>query len=167
MNRVWKLLILIFTIIILDQLTKAAVQSNFSLGESITIIPDFFNFTYVRNPGAAFGFLADAHDNIRKPLFLLVPVIACFWLVYLIWTTRKGPIVLSLAYSLILAGAIGNLWDRFTLDYVVDFLDFHMGGKHFPAFNIADSSISIAASLLIYDFFVQLKEEKMKKSKKG
>lgn len=168
MNRIFKLLIAIFSLIILDQMTKAYIQQNFSLGETMSVIDGLFNITYVRNPGAAFGFLANAHSNIRKPLFLFLPVVACFWLVYLIWKERNVPNpLLSVAYSLILAGAIGNLWDRFTLDYVVDFLDFYMGTSHFPAFNVADSAITVAAGLLIIDFFKNIPAKKDESSEKA
>ena len=93
------------------------------MGESIEIIPGFFNFTYVRNTGAAFGFGAGAHDWFRIAMFLALPVLACFWLLHLMWKERHGCVYLATAYALILAGAIGNLIDRFTLRYVVDSLD--------------------------------------------
>lgn len=160
MNKIWKFSLLITGLIILDQLTKGAIQTNFKLGESIEIIPGLFNFTYVQNPGAAFGFLASADDIIRKPLFLFIPVVACVWLLVLIWQSRHQDILLGTSYSLILAGAVGNLIDRFSMGYVVDFLDFHIQAKHFPAFNVADSCITIAAILLIYDFLRQFKSNK-------
>jgi signal peptidase II len=162
MDRIWKYALVIFTIILVDQFSKGLIQHNFSLGESKPIIEGLFNITYVRNPGAAFGMGAGASDGWRKFLFLFIPVLACIWLCILIWQSRKGPALLGWAYSLILAGAVGNLWDRFTLRYVVDFLDFYWGANHFPAFNIADSCISIAAGLIIYDLIMQkLKERKV------
>lgn len=160
MNMIYKMCILISTIIIGDQVTKAIVQQNFYLGESIPVINDIFHFTYVRNPGAAFGMFGQSHDWIRVPLFFGVPVIACFWLVYLIWTTRNTNKLQCLAFSLIFAGAVGNLIDRFSMNYVVDFLDFFWKTHHFPAFNIADSAISIAAVLLIYEVLFLNKEKK-------
>jgi signal peptidase II len=163
MNRIWKMALLIVGIILADQLTKGAIQSKFQLHETIDIIDGFFNLTYVRNPGAAFGFLADAHENIRRPLFLFIPVGVCIFLVKLIWVERNKSFLLCLTYSLILAGAIGNLIDRFALGYVVDFFDFYYGSSHFPAFNIADSAITIAAFLLIYDFILSLKRENEEK----
>ena len=167
MNRIWKYSLLMTVIILADQLTKGAIQSNFYLGESVPIIKGFFNFTYVRNPGAAFGFMAEAGAHIRKPLFLWLPVIACIWLVVLIWKSKKDESILSgLSYSLIFAGAVGNLMDRFSMNYVVDFLDFHQGSHHFPAFNIADSSISIAAVLLIYEFILDAKKLKQENAEK-
>lgn len=160
--------IVMAVIIFLDQLTKVLIQQKFSLGESFPIINGIFNFTYVRNPGAAFGFMANAHEAIRKPLFLFIPIVACIWLFYLLWQGKNGPKILASAYTLILAGAIGNLIDRFRLGYVVDFLDFYWGHRHFPAFNIADSAITVAAFLLIIDFFLENKRRKQEGlTKKG
>ena len=152
--------VLIATIIIVDQITKAMIQQKFYLGESIPVIKNFFHLTYVRNPGAAFGMLGTAPDYIRTPLFFALPVVACFWLIYLIWTTREKDLVQCVAYSLIFAGAVGNLIDRFSLNYVVDFFDFFYGPHHFAAFNIADSSITIAAILLIIDILFLQKHKK-------
>ena len=159
MNKILGYILLITTIIFFDQLTKYAIVGiyDFKLGESFSVIDGFFSFTYVRNPGAAFGFLANAPDSVRAPLFLLIPVLASIWLIWLIWKTYKVNFVLTLAYALIFAGAVGNLIDRFRLDYVIDFLDFYVGNSHFPAFNIADSSITIAAGLLILDLILQAK----------
>ncbi len=151
MNMIYKMCIMMSAIIIGDQATKAIVQQNFYLGESLPVIEGFLHFTYVRNPGAAFGMFAQAPDYIRIPLFFVVPVLACFWLVWLIGTTRNTHKLQCLSYSLIFAGAVGNLIDRFSMNYVVDFLDFFWGNHHFPVFNIADSAISIAAALLIYE----------------
>lgn len=160
MNRIFKMCVMIATVIICDQISKGLVQQKFFLGESIPVIPDFFHLTYVRNPGAAFGMLAFAPDYIRMPLFFALPVIACFWLLYLIWSTRNTNFLHCLAYSLIFAGAVGNLIDRFTMNYVVDFFDFFWRSHHFAAFNIADSAISIAAGLLIVDLlFLSKKNE--------
>lgn len=160
MNRIFKMSVMIATIIISDQITKGLVQQKFFLGESVPVIPNFFHLTYVRNPGAAFGMLAYAPDYIRTPLFFALPVLACFWLIYLIWTTRNTNFLHCLAYSLIFSGAVGNLIDRFTMNYVVDFFDFFWGTHHFAAFNIADSAISIAAMLLIVDLlFLSKKKE--------
>lgn len=160
MNRIFKMTVMIFALIILDQLTKAVVQQKFALGESITIIDGFFNFTYVRNPGAAWGMGANSSDWIRIPLFFVIPVFACFGFMWAIWTTRNQRLITCSAYSLILSGAIGNLIDRFTMNYVVDFFDFYIGTSHFPAFNIADSAITIGAILIVIDVLFFEKREK-------
>lgn len=160
MNRIFKMSVLIAAIIICDQITKGIVQQKFALGETVPVIPNFFHLTYVRNPGAAFGMLGYAPDYIRTPLFLALPVVACFWLLWLIWQSRNKNFWHCLAYSLIFAGAVGNLIDRFSMNYVVDFFDFFIGTHHFAAFNIADSSITIAATILIVEllFFSQKNE---------
>lgn len=162
MARFWSLSLLMSALIIIDQLTKGAIESNLYYGQSIPVIKDFFSITYVKNTGAAFGFGADGPLWFRQIFFLGLPVIFCFWIFYLLIKTLKGPFYVSLAYALIIAGAVGNLIDRFNLGYVVDFLMFYWKKEenHFPAFNVADSCISIAAGLLIIDFFVQLRAKK-------
>lgn len=152
MNRLFKMSVLIATIIISDQITKGIVQQKFALGESIPVIPEFFHLTYVRNPGAAFGMFGTASDYIRTPLFFILPVIACFWLLWLIWHSRNTNFWHCLSYSLIFSGAVGNLIDRFTMNYVVDFFDFFIGTHHFAAFNIADSAITVGAAVLVVEY---------------
>jgi signal peptidase II len=165
MKRVkWLSALIIFTLIA-DQVTKYLVRAHFFLGDSKAILDSIFSLTYVRNPGVAFGFLATAPDNIRRPVLLAIPLIACVWLGVLIWQNRKSNNwILGLAYALIFSGAMGNLIDRFFLGYVVDFFDFYWGDAHFPAFNIADSCKSIAAALLILDFLLELKKNKKKET---
>ncbi len=158
--RFWKLLLLMVFLVIGDQLTKGAIQSSFYYGESIPVINGLFNLTYVRNTGAAFGFMAGTHETIRQIMFLFVPVIFSGWVFYMLVKSLKGPFFLSLAYALILAGATGNLIDRFTLGYVVDFLDFYYQASHFPSFNVADSCITVAGGLLLIDFFIQAKAKR-------
>lgn len=160
MNRIFKLSLMIATLILVDQFSKVLIEQYYLLGESTPIIDGFFSLTYVRNTGAAFGFGANAHDSVRKFLFLLIPVLVCLYLVYLIWATRKGALQLSLAYSLILSGAIGNLIDRFWLGYVVDFFHFYYRDYHYPAFNVADSCITVGAAILIFDFLMEIKRKK-------
>ncbi len=160
MKNIWACSIIGSFIIIVDQITKAVIQDKLYLGQSIKVIDGFFNITYVKNPGAAFGFMAGANEPVRKFLFLLIPVFACFWLLYLIWGVRNKNKLLCFAYSMILSGAIGNLIDRFSLGYVVDFLEFYLGKSYFPAFNVADSSISVAAGLLVIDFLIEFKNKK-------
>ncbi len=154
MNRIWQMTLLIVAILFLDQFSKGAIQTNFQVGESVNVIPGFFNLTYVRNSGVAFGMGQTFPDIVRMILFKIIPVIACFWFVYLIWDSRKKSYMLCLAYSMIFAGAVGNLIDRISLDYVVDMFDFYYGTYHFAAFNVADASISVAAGIYIVDYFL-------------
>ena len=162
MKRFWSLCLLMSTLIITDQLSKGAIQTSFYYGETLPVIKGFFSLAYVKNTGAAFGFGANGPEWFRQIFFLGLPVLFCGWIFWLLIKTLKGPFYISLAYALIIAGAIGNLIDRFSLGYVVDFLMFYWKeeANHFPAFNVADSCITIAAGLLIIDFFQQLKEKK-------
>ena len=148
-------------IIVVDQWTKIYVFNHFYLGESVPVIDGLFNLTYVRNSGAAFGFGGAFHNYLRYTLFLALPVVACFVITYLLLKSLKGTPIMSWAYALILGGAIGNLIDRFRLDFVVDFFDFYIGKHHFATFNIADSAITIAAGLIIIDYFLQKKQERL------
>ena len=162
MNRIFKLLVMISSMIILDQMTKGYFQSNYKLGQSVPIIDGFFNFTYVQNRGAAFGFGATSGDWFRITFFKVLPVFVVLALIYIIWKERneKTKAWISWAYGLIVAGAVGNLIDRIGLDYVVDFLDFYIGNSHYPAFNVADSCISTAFVMIVIDM---IQEERRKK----
>ena len=147
-------------IVLTDQLTKGAIQSNFALGEGIVVIDNFFNLIHAQNTGAAWSIGANSSGAVRVIFLLFLPVVACFWLLHLIWTTRRGSFLPCLSYSLILAGAIGNLIDRFSLGYVVDFFDFYINHSHFPTFNVADSSISVAVGLLLLSSFKDYRKKK-------
>lgn len=161
MARFWKLLVMICFLIIVDQLTKGWTQSTFRFeGETLKVIDGFFSLTFVKNPGAAFGMGGQASLLVRQLMFLVVPTLFSGWVAFMLVKTIKGPFHLSLAYALILAGAIGNLIDRYTLGYVVDFFLFYFRQYDFPAFNVADSCITIAAGLLIWDMLLQLKKKK-------
>lgn len=141
--------VVIFLSVLLDQITKQAVLNRFFLGESISIIPNFFSLTYVRNKGAAFGFLHSAPESFRAPFFLAVPLIAILILGFLFYRLKPHEKLSAWALSLILSGALGNLIDRVRFGYVVDFIDvYYEPWGHWPAFNIADSAIVIGVSLL-------------------
>jgi signal peptidase II len=145
----WLWLTVIF--LVLDQVTKQLAATNMELGQSINIL-SFFNITYVHNPGAAFSFLAD-QGGWQRWFFTAIATIAS--IVFIVWLakTPKQQKLLSVAFALMLSGAIGNLIDRVLFGYVIDFLDFYGFGYHFPAFNIADSMIFIGAALMILDSF--------------
>jgi len=129
------------------------VMARFSLHESLSVIPGFFDLTYVRNPGAAFGFLAQASPAFRSFFFSAVAVVAVFLILYFIIRHKEGTLLQTTALSLISGGALGNLLDRVRFGEVVDFLDFYVGSYHWPAFNVADSAISVGACLLLYEIF--------------
>jgi signal peptidase II len=137
-------------VIVLDQLSKAAISSRFVSGESQPVT-SFFNLVLAHNTGAAFSFLNDA-GGMQRWLFSAVAVVASVWIV---WLLRRHPSqkLFCFALAFILGGALGNLIDRIAYGYVVDFLDFYWGGYHFAAFNLADSAITCGAALLIWDSF--------------
>lgn len=144
----WHWLALSAVVIVLDHITKALIQQSFMPGETRVIAP-FFNLVLAFNTGAAFSFLADAGGWQRGFFIALTTVVS----VFLIWLMRRHPQnrLLCLAMSLILGGAMGNLYDRVMLGHVVDFIQLHAGGYYWPAFNVADSAISTGAALLILD----------------
>lgn len=136
----------------LDQASKIAIDKSFQLYESIAIIPSFFNLTYVHNTGAAFSFLSEAGGWQRwffAALAIVMSVIMSIWLTRL----KEHETLLAVALSLILGGAIGNLIDRLFYGYVIDFLDVYYGTYHWPAFNIADSAITVGVGLMLIDSF--------------
>jgi signal peptidase II len=135
-------------IIVLDQLTKVLILQHYQLGDG-TPITSFFNIVRVHNPGAAFSFLAWA-SGWQRWFFIVLGIAASIFITWLL--RRHGhETMFAWALTLILGGAIGNVIDRAWHGYVVDFLDFHAGGRHFPAFNLADSAITLGAILLILD----------------
>jgi len=135
-------------IAVLDQLTKAAVQSNLALGEVVPLAR-FFNLVLVFNTGAAFSFLAGA-SGWQRELFIGIGALAAVVIVFLL-RRHPGDILFCAGLAAILGGALGNLCDRVLLGKVVDFLDFHALGWHWPAFNLADSAITVGAALVILD----------------
>lgn len=137
------------TVLLLDQLTKLWIMTDFALGDS-RYISSFFNLVRAHNEGAAFSFLSDAGGWQRWFFTFLSTVISLIIIVWLVRLPRQ-KIIEAMALSLILGGALGNLYDRVTLGYVVDFLDFHWAGWHFAAFNVADMGISVGAGLIIID----------------
>ena len=140
------------TVLLLDQCSKLWIMERYAYGEG-EFFTSFFNLVRVHNYGAAFSFLSDAGGWQRWAFSLLAAVIS---VVIVLWISRLPTQrkLEGLALALILGGALGNLYDRLSLGYVVDFLDFHWSGRHFPAFNIADSGISVGAVLLILDGFI-------------
>lgn len=133
-----------------DQGTKLWIEALLDPGQYLTITP-FFDLVLVFNRGAAFSFLADA-SGWQRLFFIAVAVVASGLIIHLLRKHQDEPLF-SLGLALILGGALGNLWDRVALGHVVDFLLLHAYGYHWPAFNLADSAITVGAGLLIYDGF--------------
>lgn len=146
------LLFLAGTLVVLDQATKAVIRAELDLYDSVTVIPGFFDLTRVHNAGAAFGVL-NAVDFPYKALALAVVATVALVAVALYATTLPASQLLArVGLACITGGAAGNLIDRLTSGYVLDFVDVYWRGWHFWAFNVADAAITIGVSLMILDF---------------
>ncbi len=143
----------------LDQASKVYVHTAMKVGESKTLIPGFFNFTYARNTGGAFGFGSESHELIRAFLFLLVPLVCAAVIFFMLRETRDR--LQAAALAVILGGAAGNYMDRIRLGYVVDFIDWHLAGRwRWPTFNLADSFIVTGAMYLGFVYFREYLDER-------
>ena len=150
----WTWLSLATIIILLDQFTKILIVGAYRLGDS-TQVTSFFNIVRVHNEGAAFSFLAQA-GGWQRWFFTAIGAIAVIAIVWML-RSHAGQKLFAFALSLILGGAVGNVIDRMWYGYVVDFLDFHAAGIHFPAFNVADSAITCGAICLILDELLRVR----------
>ncbi len=140
---------LVALLVALDQLTKALVAGTVDLYRSVPVIPGFFNITHIRNSGAIFGFFSNSES---LPVFIGLRVatfLALGFVIYYFIKTPAGATLTKISLALVLAGAVGNFFDRLLRGYVTDFLDFYLGQAHFPFFNVADSCITVGAALLI------------------
>ena len=138
-------------VLLLDRLTKWAVASNIALYNSVAIIPGCFSLRHVENTGAAFGLFAESAAQWKVGALVSFSILALIVVSALLWKNGHSLTTTSIGLSLILGGAMGNLWDRMVSGHVVDFLDFYFGNYHWPAFNVADSAIVIGAILLVSD----------------
>ncbi len=146
-------------IVVLDQITKTFVMHTMHLHESIPIIAGFFNLTYIRNPGAAFGMFATSNSAFRLIFFAGTSIFALGLLGTIFYRMHPADVCGQLSVSGIFGGAIGNLLDRLQYGEVVDFLDFYVGGYHWPAFNVADSAITVGVVSLLILFAMDNKRE--------
>lgn len=144
--------LLSLAIIVVDQITKVYVMQAMRLHESIPVIPNFFSITYIRNPGAAFGFLSSSSGSFRFVFFGLTSIFAMGLLGTILVRMPKHDWMGQLSVAAILGGAIGNLLDRLRYGEVIDFLDFYVDAYHWPAFNVADSAITVGVVFLILHF---------------
>jgi signal peptidase II len=137
----------------LDQLTKAAIERSLGLYQSVVVLP-VLEITRYHNPGAAFSFLAGA-AGWQRWLFTALAIIVSVALILWLRRIDRGDATLASSVALILAGALGNVIDRLRLGHVIDFISFHWGEHYFPAFNVADSAITIGAALLLLDAWLE------------
>jgi signal peptidase II len=136
-------------IVVFDQLSKIIVDRSMALHRSIPIIDGFFNLTYVRNTGAAFGIFAGSAEMFRRPFLIAVSVVAIGFIVAMLKRLAEKATWLITALAFILGGAIGNLIDRVIYGEVIDFLDCFWGDYHWPAFNLADSFITVGVTITL------------------
>ncbi len=157
-----KYLLLFFVsnfLIILDQLTKYMVTIHVPLHYSISVIEGFFSITHIRNPGVAFGLFAGHESEYKVLFFIVISIIAIIAILVIFHQTPDDKRMVKVGLILIFSGAIGNLIDRILHKEVIDFLDFFYNGSHWPAFNVADSCITIGVSFMIVDLFCGYPEE--------
>ena len=145
------------SVFMLDRITKIAIERYVSQWESYTLIPGFFDLVHAKNPGAAFGMFAQSESEFRTFLLIGVAIAVLVFVSILLFRPQRGGFTSSrlttVALSLVLGGALGNLWDRLVQGMVTDFLEFYVGQYRFAAFNVADSAISVGAALLLIDIW--------------
>jgi signal peptidase II len=165
MKKYLPYLILVIFLVVLDQYSKFLVVENFRLYEKLPIIPGFLDFTHTRNTGIAFSMGGDMSVLARTILFKILPIGICIWIIREFFKEFEKSKMMAISYTLILAGAIGNLIDRIRLDYVVDFIAVYSNGIgimppwRFAIFNIADSAVSVGAFFLILHMVLAKKKE--------
>lgn len=145
--------LLVAAILALDRYTKHLVDSAWNLGDTVAIIPGFFSLTYVRNRGGAFGLFSDLPEAWRVTFFVIFAVATVAALVWMLRSTPRSDVLQRFAITSVIGGAGGNLYDRLRYGEVIDFLDVYVGDWHWPAFNVADSFISVGVVLLLLASF--------------
>ncbi len=140
----------VFCVILLDQATKAWVRAEMALHQSVPVIDGFFNLTYVRNTGVAFGMFAGRPGWGRTLLFAGISILAMWIILRFFKRLGPGEYLWVVGLALVFGGAWGNLIDRLWMGYVVDFLDVYWGSLHWPAFNVADSSVTVGSFTLLF-----------------
>ncbi len=153
-NPFWIWLTLATLIVLADQFTKVLITGYYQLGDSTTVT-GFFNVVRAHNAGAAFSFLADS-AGWQRWFFTGIGLVAAGFIVWML-RSHSGQKLFAFALTFILGGAVGNVIDRLVHGYVIDFLDFHWKGSHFPVFNLADSAITLGAACLIVDELLRVR----------
>ena len=154
-SKLKKIVPVIVILVILDYLTKYFVKTKFFPFTKINVINHLFNLVYVKNRGIAFGLLSTLPEYMRNIFLIWIPVVTCVVLFLYILFSKKMSKIATIGFVLIISGAIGNLIDRIFYGYVVDFLDFYFKSFHWPAFNFADSYISVGIFFIFLDTFVK------------
>jgi len=154
-------------VVVADRASKWLVAQNVGLHDSLTIIPGFLRLTHVENRGAAFGLFSDSPSEWKVAMLILSSLIALLVVSALLWKNSHAMTVTGFGLALIMGGALGNLWDRLLEGHVTDFLDFSLGGYHWPAFNAADSAIVMGALLLVIEILLTKPVEEKEPAKQN
>ncbi|MFP4476571.1 MAG: signal peptidase II [Desulfatibacillaceae bacterium] len=147
-----RLAAIVVPLVVADQLTKAWILASLRLYDGFAVIPGFFNIIHVRNTGGAFSVFSDSHQTLRVAIFVGGATLALLLVLYLYKQTPLAARWFAASLALVMAGAVGNLIDRLRFGNVVDFLDFHVGSWHWPAFNVADMCITVGVAILAVHF---------------
>jgi signal peptidase II len=148
----WLTLVIAAVVIALDRVSKLWIVAHIQIGRAIIVIPKVFRLTHVLNTGAAFSMFEDAKSQVMvRNVLIGFSIVAVLVVLVLLWKVGRTITLTSVALSLILGGAIGNLYDRLMYRHVVDFLEVHIGTYHWPDFNVADSAIVVGACLLLLE----------------
>jgi signal peptidase II len=145
----WRFVWIAFVVLVFDQLTKFAATDYLTQYGEVNLAP-FLNLVLVHNTGAAFGFLSSA-GGWQNVFFIVVAVSACVFILWMSWRMDRRDMLLAIGLMLVLGGALGNLTDRLFHGYVIDFIDVYFRAWHWPAFNVADSAITVGAIMLLLD----------------
>lgn len=162
MNRAWYLA-LAALIFIVDRFTKIMIEKHFSVYDTLTVVPGFFDLVHTKNRGAAFGMFSEGDGFWRSALLIGVSVAVLCFISYMLLLPGRGGFpaskLTSIGLALVMGGALGNIYDRIAYGMVTDFLEFYYGSFRFAAFNIADSAITVGAALLIIDMWFSKREQ--------
>lgn len=153
-NKYLFLFVISSALIVIDQYTKFMVTLHIPLNYSVKVVDGFFNLTHIRNSGVAFGIFSDQHSELKPYLLIFISIIAIMAILIIFHQTGKNKKMAQTGLVLVFSGAIGNLIDRVLHKEVIDFIDFFIHNNHWPAFNIADSCITIGVMLMVADMFV-------------
>jgi len=153
-RKYWVLLVTCIGVLLIDQWTKTILQQRIPLYHRVEVIHGFFNLTHVRNTGGAFGIFGGERGGLGSLLFVVISFIAIGCILFFFIKIKEDEKTFYLSFSLIFAGAIGNLIDRLRYGEVIDFLEFYLSSYHWPAFNIADSAICIGIGLMALELLI-------------
>ena len=154
-NKYIRLVVIGGIIVIIDQLTKFFIVKYVPLHDTVPVVSGLFNIIHIKNPGGAFGLLANLSPGMRTFIFLFISSLAVGLILYFYLKTPVSQTWLAAGFALIFGGAIGNLIDRIRFGVVTDFLDFYISTYHWPAFNVADSAITVGILIFIYHLLFQ------------